>query len=80
MDTIEVSKCCRADVLEPYDEINVNTCAECGKPCEAEKVCAECRGTGKIRFDEPVYPGEPHMADTGTRKCPSCGPMTEEDY
>jgi len=31
--------------------------------------CPDCHGTGELRTMESVYPGEPHMADVGTRKC-----------
>lgn len=31
--------------------------------------CQFCQGTGEVPVMEQVYPGEPHMADTGTQKC-----------
>ena len=36
---------------------------------ELHAVCEFCQGTGEVSRSEPVYPGEPHMADTGTEKC-----------
>lgn len=76
-ETIEVSECCRADLVEGFknnprdhhDPIEIYTCAKCEKECEVEEVCAVCRGEGEITVDEQVYPGEPHMAPTGIRKC-----------
>lgn len=34
-----------------------------------EPVCEDCGGTGEVTVDEQVYPGEPHTAPIGTRKC-----------
>lgn len=36
---------------------------------ESEEICEWCGGTGEVTTMEQVYPGEPHMADIGTRKC-----------
>lgn len=36
---------------------------------EEERPCEDCNGTGEVSVMEAVYPGEPHMADVGTRKC-----------
>ena len=33
------------------------------------EVCEFCGGTGEVTVDEAVYPGEPHMAAIGTKKC-----------
>ncbi len=38
-------------------------------PNNEEEICEECGGTGEVDVIEPVYPGEPHMADVGTRPC-----------
>lgn len=67
--TIKLSNCCRADVREDEEDVNIFVCEKCDEVCEADDVCEECLGTGEVRVMEPVYPGEPHMADTGTRKC-----------
>ncbi len=32
-------------------------------------VCPDCGGTGEVTFYEPVYPGEPHMALVGSKRC-----------
>lgn len=34
-----------------------------------DEVCEFCGGTGEVTVDEQVYPGEPHYAPIGTRKC-----------
>lgn len=34
-----------------------------------EKLCTYCNGTGEVDSMEQVYPGEPHQAPIGTRKC-----------
>lgn len=36
---------------------------------EEDEVCEICGGTGEIDTMEAVWPGEPHMAPIGTRKC-----------
>lgn len=36
---------------------------------EVEEVCSICHDTGEVACMESVYPGEPHMADVGTREC-----------
>ena len=47
---------------------------------EKEVVCPECEGTGEIRIQSQVYPGEPHMADLGdTIPCPVCKQPKEPD-
>lgn len=56
-------------------------------PCQSEhncdvtidKVCDECGGDGTISVMEQVYPGEPHMADVGSRPCPSCQAVEPDD-
>lgn len=76
-ETVEVSDCCHADLVEGYknnprdhhDPIEIYTCSKCGKECEVEEVCAFCRGEGEVTTMEQVYPNEPHYADVGTRKC-----------
>lgn len=44
-----------------------------------EEVCEECGGTGEIVVTEAVYPGEPHMADVGTRPC-ICQVKDEDEF
>lgn len=86
METIEVSVCCKAEVIEGFkdnprdhhDPIEIYTCVKCEKECDVEDVCAECGGTGEVSVMEAVYPGEPHMADIGTQKCP-CQRRDQED-
>lgn len=34
-----------------------------------QELCEFCQGTGEVPTMEPVYPGEPHVAATGTEKC-----------
>lgn len=46
---------------------------------EEETECETCGGTGEVSAMEAVYPGEPHMADVGSRPCPDCK-HKEEDY
>lgn len=73
METIEVSLCCKADLIEDYkdnprdhhDAIAIYTCAQCKKECEVETVCAFCRGTGEREIMSHVYANEPHMAYLG---------------
>lgn len=43
-----------------------------------EDWCDECGGQGEVSTQEQVYPGEPHTADIGTRKC-HCR-ISEPDY
>lgn len=77
METVEVSKCCRADLVEDFkenprdhdDPIEIYTCSECKKECEVEEVCADCLGTGEVTTMEQVWAGEPHIAPIGTSKC-----------
>lgn len=65
METITISKCCKAGVDELENE--KFECWDCGKECEVEEVCEECRGTGEIGdFDDIV-------------KCRSCGFHEEVD-
>jgi hypothetical protein len=44
-----------------------------------DDACPECNGTGEVSQMEYVYPGEPHMADTGTRPC-ICKLRDPDDY
>ena len=77
METVEVSACCKANLVEDFkdnprdhhDLIEIYTCEKCKKECEVEQVCAECLGTGEVTTMEYVYPGEPHQAPIGTRTC-----------
>lgn len=39
------------------------------KKLEKEDICPDCDGTGEVDCMETVYPGEPHMAMVGSRKC-----------
>lgn len=41
--------------------------------------CEDCQDTGEVSCMEVVYPGEPHMADVGTRPC-HCQARDEDDY
>lgn len=41
--------------------------------------CEMCEDTGEVTVDEQVYPGEPHTAPIGTRKC-ICQLPDEDDY
>lgn len=74
---IEVSMCCKAELVESFkdnprdhhDPIEIYTCAKCKKECDVDDVCEVCLGTGEVSTMEAVYPGEPHMADIGTRAC-----------
>lgn len=67
---VEVSKCCHAEIEEHLvgDE-TATKCTSCEKICDTEEVCEYCLGTGETTEMERVYPGEPHMAPIGTRKC-----------
>lgn len=76
MATIEVSKCCRADLVEDFkenprdhhDPIEIYTCSKCKQECEVEEVCEFCLGEGEV--SEDVDDGEGHtMRGVGTRKC-----------
>ncbi len=44
-----------------------------------EDVCSDCGGTGEVSVMEPVYPGEPHMADIGRAPCPTCKPPRDDE-
>jgi hypothetical protein len=46
---------------------------------ELEEKCEYCGGTGELDCMDAVYPGEPHMAMVGTRKC-VCQDKNDEDY
>lgn len=77
MTKIQVSKCCKASIIEDEQIINgeskdLNTCYKCKKECEIEEVCETCLGTGEVDVMEYVYPGEPHMAPIDTGRCPDC--------
>jgi len=76
MATIEVSKCCLADLVEDFkenprdhhDPIEIYTCSKCKKECEVEEVCEFCYGEGEVSTDESD--GEGHiMRGVGTQKC-----------
>lgn len=42
--------------------------------------CETCQDTGEVDAMESVYPGEPHMANIGTDRCPDCNCPDEDDY
>ncbi len=46
---------------------------------EENTVCTTCGGTGEVGVMEPVYPGEPHTADIGTKPCPDCRSHQDDD-
>lgn len=46
---------------------------------DKEIVCEICGGTGEVSTMEPVWAGEPHMADIGTEKC-VCQISDDEDF
>jgi hypothetical protein len=46
---------------------------------EEVNVCPMCLGTGEVTTEEYVYPGEPHTAPIGTRKC-LCQLPDPDDY
>lgn len=48
------------------------------EPIILEEECSDCGGTGEVNTYEPVYPGEPHYADVGVKKC-HCK-ISEPDY
>jgi RecJ-like exonuclease len=87
--TKEVSKCCKDKLVEDYknnprdhhDPIAIYTCGKCKLECEVDEieVCEHCDGTGEVSVDEQVYPGEPHTASIGTRKC-ICMLADEDDH
>ena len=59
---------CQRRVFEEDGEvIDGNLCMNCGG--EVDEVCEFCLGEGEVVVDEAVYPGEPHTAPIGTRKC-----------
>lgn len=86
-ETTEVSKCCRAELVEDFkenprdhhDPIEIYSCKKCGKECEVEEVCADCLGTGEVTTMEQVWAGEPHTAPIGTEKC-ICQLRDPDDY
>ena len=41
--------------------------------------CEFCEDTGEVTVDEYVYPGEPHTAPIGSRKC-VCRLPDPDDY
>jgi len=45
---------------------------------EDGQLCEDCDDTGEVTTSEQVYPGEPHMADIGTRAC-HCKSRDEDD-
>lgn len=76
MSTIEVSKCCLADLVEDFkdnprdhdDPIEIYTCSDCKKECEVEEVCEFCYGDGEVSTDEDD--GEGHiMRGVGSQTC-----------
>lgn len=75
MNTIEVSACCKADLVEDFrenprdhhDPIEIYSCSKCKKECEVEEVCAFCRGTGEVSEDEITPEGI--ARGVGIRKC-----------
>lgn len=77
MKTIKLSACCDLEVFEKSED-GLYICPKCEKECNFDVVCAECLGTGELGFMEQVYNNEPHMADTGSRKCPFCDGKIEE--
>lgn len=87
MTTKEVSKCCKAGLVEdtradPQDHhnvIDIYTCEKCKLECEVDEVCEICDGTGKVSQSEQVYPGEPHMADIGEATC-ECSINDDDEF
>lgn len=55
--------------LEEYPSGKAPKLYERMKELLKEPVCEHCGGTGEVTVDEQVYPGEPHTAPIGTRKC-----------
>jgi hypothetical protein len=74
METIEVSNCCHADLVEDFkgdhhDPIEIYTCKKCKQECDVEDICAICLGSGEEIYDESD--GEGHMQrGVGSRPCP----------
>lgn len=79
METIEVSKCCKAYLVEDYktnpmdhhDSIPIFSCAKCGQECEVEIVCSFCFGAGEINIDERDSDGN-WQAGVKTVPCKFC--------
>lgn len=77
METIEVSKCCKTELVEDFknnpkdhhDPIPIYTCKKCKLECEVDEVCEYCLGEGEVVVMERVYPNEPYEAPIGTRRC-----------
>ena len=73
---IEVSKCCRADLVEDlkdnprdhHDPIEIYTCSKCKKECEVEEVCEDCRGTGVV-FENEYEKGQLVGVGTVDKEC-----------
>lgn len=74
-DTEHAKDCCG----DHSSHTHLGCCSE-GKE---EEVCELCGGKDgeheEVSSMEAVYPGEPHMADIGSRPCPNYQP-NEEDY
>lgn len=55
-------------------------CKECyDEEATPEYDCEYCEDTGEVDVMEYVWKGDPHMAPTGTRRCPHCCP-SDDDY
>lgn len=52
---------------DDYDCVATGVHYVCGN--KVEEVCAHCLGTGEVSIMDYVYPGEPHMAPIGTKRC-----------
>ena len=79
MEKDKVSNCCKAPVEYIHDDKTDGfVCSKCDRLCDA--ICEFCEGTGEVSQMESVYPGEPHMADIGTRKCICKIEEDDEDY
>lgn len=76
------------DIRLGVDEI-FDTCTQAQEKvnqCNTKKLkemsgeeCETCGGTGEVSAMEAVYPGEPHMADVGSRRCPDCQDNNDSD-
>lgn len=63
------------DIEDDTDECNhecTSNCRRNGCNCKCGEfhiTCQICQDTGEVDCMDSVYPGEPHMAMVGTRKC-----------
>ena len=89
INTIQISICCKADVIEDFEEnpndhhdpFPIYRCMKCKLSCDVEDVCEECRGDGEVTTMEAVYNDDPSiLAPIGSAPCPGCRGVDDADF